>query len=94
MSQHDNDGCITFVIIAVAFAAIGFAAGTIHSDAAGTDLGTVTATQGVLTITGEARVVPGENGPMLLVTERPSAAVVSTCYLRDWVRVERLDEEW
>ena len=85
----NNDGCITFVLIAVAFCAIGFAAGTIHGDAAGTDLGTVTAAQGVLTVTGEARVVPGENGPMLVVTERQGDAVVSTSYLRDWVIVER-----
>ena len=89
MSQHDNDGCITFVIIAVSFAAIGFAAGTIHGDSAGTDLGTVTATAGVLTVTGEATMVDGENGPMLVVVERQGDAVVSTSYLREWVRVER-----
>jgi len=85
----NNDGCITFVLIAVAFCAIGFAAGHMHCDARGIDLGTVTAAQGVLTITGEARVVPGENGPMLVVTERQGDAVVSTSYLREWVRVER-----
>jgi hypothetical protein len=88
MSQHDNDGCITFVLIAVSFAAIGFAVGTIHGDAAGIDLGTVTATAGMLTVTGEATLLDGADGPVLVVVEQ-QGAVESTSILREWTLVER-----
>lgn len=67
---------------------VGAALGWSYAGEHGIALGTVTATAGVLTVTGEATLLDGADGPVLVVVEQ-QGAVESTSILREWVRVER-----
>lgn len=90
--MNDGDGCLTLCILVaylIGGILLGVSLGIVAQQRGGIALGTVTATAGILTVTGEATMIDDENGPMLVVIERQGDTVLSTSYLRDWTLIER-----
>lgn len=87
-----EEGCITLVVVVIVFIMgvfLGSALGRNAQQREGIDLGAVTATEGVMTVTGEGWVVVRDGETLLLVTETQGEAVMSTSYLRQWTQVQR-----